>query len=138
MSRIVRGIKTIKIQEVCAYAISGTIAVIVDYILYLLLADLLGLVASKIVSYMIGATVGFVLNKIFAFHSKGFHMSEVLKYAALYSFSSIVNSLINRGMLTLGCTSLIAFLIATGSTTTINFLGQKFVVFRNVNVHVNA
>ena len=138
MSRVIRGIKTITIKEIGAYAMSGIIAVVVDYIFYLILSDALGLVMSKIVSYMIGATVGFVLNKFFSFHSRGFHISEILKYAVLYSFSAVINSLINRGLLSLEYASLISFIVATGSTTLVNFLGQKFVVFRNSAVHMGA
>lgn len=134
MSRMIREMKTIQLKEIRGCIVGGSTAVLVDYILYTLLADAIGLVASKLVSYIIGASVGFVINKFLAFNSKGFHISEILKYAALYSLSALMNSLINRGLIALDCTSLIAFLGATGVTTIVNFLGQKFVVFRKTTI----
>lgn len=134
MSRMIREMKTIQLREIRGCIVGGCTAVIVDYILYTLLADVIGLMASKIISYIIGASVGFVINKFLAFHSKGFHISEILKYTALYSLSALMNSLINRGLIALDCGSLTAFLGATGVTTVINFLGQKFVVFRKATV----
>ncbi len=130
MSRMIREMKTIQLGEIRGCIVGGCTAVLVDYILYTLLADAMGLVTSKVVSYVIGASVGFVINKFLAFHSKGFHISEILKYAALYGVSALMNAFINRGLLALDCVSLIAFLGATGVTTIINILGQKFLVFR--------
>lgn len=134
MSRMIREMKTIQLREVRGCIVGGCTAVLVDYILYTLLAESIGLMASKIVSYIIGASIGFVINKFLAFNSKGFHISEILKYAVLYEASALVNSLINRGLITLDCDALIAFLGATGVTTIINFLGQKFIVFRKTTV----
>jgi putative flippase GtrA len=130
MSKMIRVMKTIQLREIRGCIVGGCTAVLVDYILYTLLVESAGLMASKIISYIIGASVGFVINKFLAFHSMGFHLSEILKYTVLYGISAVLNALINRGMISLDCIPLVAFLGATGITTIINFLGQKFIVFR--------
>ena len=130
MSTLVREIKSIKLQEIRGCIVGGCVAVLVDYIMYMLLMDELGVMSAKTVSYIIGASVGFVINKNLAFHSKGFLVSEIVKYIVLYGGSALLNAWINRNMVEEGYSPVSAFLTATAITTIVNFLGQKFVVFR--------
>lgn len=84
---------------------------------------------SKAVSYVLGAAVGFIINKLWTFESRTFLTMEIVKYIILYAFSAMVNALINRTVLDWLDISIIAFLAATGTSTIINYLGQKFFVF---------
>ncbi|MBO7484682.1 MAG: GtrA family protein [Spirochaetaceae bacterium] len=120
----------IKIREILKFIVGGGSAVLVDYILYRLLMDLgLPVSISKGISYVTGAAVGFVINKLWTFESKQFSSIEVVKYILLYACSACANAGVNKFILWLFNWQLFAFLCATGVSTVMNFLGQKFFVF---------
>lgn len=120
----------IQTKELLKFLVGGGSAVIVDYVTYKILL-LIGWDVSlaKAVSYVCGAAVGFVINKLWTFESKGFSKVEIVKYIVLYAFSAVVNAGINKLVILIFNVEVLAFLCATGVSTVINFLGQKFFVF---------
>lgn len=121
----------IKKKELIRFLFGGGSAVIVDYIVYHLLMRLgLDQDISKGISFVCGAAVGFVINKLWTFESAKFSKGEVLRYVVLYSCTAVINAAVNRIVLTLAAMEILAFLCATGVSTVLNFLGQKFFVFR--------
>jgi putative flippase GtrA len=119
-----------EIKEILKFLVGGGSAVIVDAVLYALLKQKMDVSFAKTVSYISGAAVGFIINKWWTFESKSFRISEIGKYVILYACSAAANTLVNRAVLFLFSNTVFAFLCATGTSTIINFLGQKFVVFR--------
>ena len=123
-------IKEFNIKELLRFCVGGGSAVVTDLIVYLLLKGFVGVSTAKIISFVAGAIVGFVINKLWTFGSKKFVYYEPLKYCVLYLFSAIVNALVNKVVLNLFYIVILAWFVATGCSTVINFLGQKFFVFR--------
>jgi putative flippase GtrA len=119
-----------EIKEILKFLVGGGSAVIVDAVLYALLKQKMDVSFAKTVSYISGAAVGFIINKWWTFESKSFRISEIGKYVILYACSAAANTLMNQAVLFLFSNTIFAFLCATGTSTIINFLGQKFVVFR--------
>lgn len=120
----------IKKKELMRFLIGGGSAVAADYIIYMLLLRAgMAMSVSKAVSYVCGAIVGFVINKIWTFESKGFSKMEIMRYILLYVVSACVNAGVNRMVMFVANMQLLAFLCATGVSTVLNFLGQKFFVF---------
>ncbi len=119
-----------EIGEILKFLVGGGSAVVVDAIMYALLKQCMDVSVSKAISYVTGAAVGFVINKLWTFESKRFEMSEIVKYCMLYACSAAANTGVNRLVLWIIPSTLFAFLCATGTSTVINFLGQKFFVFR--------
>lgn len=119
-----------EIKEILKFLVGGGSAVLVDAVVYAVLKQKIDFSVAKAISYVAGAIVGFVINKLWTFKSKRFHLSEVMKYIVLYAFSAGANALVNRGVLYFIDSIVFAFLCATGTSTVINFLGQKFIVFR--------
>ena len=119
------------IKEILKFLVGGGSAVLTDAAVYYLL-QLTGveLFASKAVSYVCGAAVGFIINKLWTFGVNKFSISEILRYCILYACTAVINALINSAVLHFLSIQLIAFLCATGVSTVLNFLGQKFIVFR--------
>ena len=117
-------------KEVLKFCVGGGSAVIVDLVVYLLLKHWISVSASKALSFVAGAAVGFVINKLWTFESRSFKPLEILKYVILYTCSAIANTVVNKGVLALVDITLLAFLCATAVSTVMNFLGQKFFVFR--------
>lgn len=119
-----------EIKEILKFLVGGGSAVIVDGLLYMFLKQYMNLSGAKAISYVTGAVVGFIINKLWTFESKKFKVMEVYKYIILYVCSAFVNTVINRLILYMFSSTVFAFLCATGSSTVINFLGQKFFVFK--------
>lgn len=123
-------LKKIQRKEVLRFLVGGGSAVLTDYFFYhLLIIASLTLSLSKGISYILGAIVGFIINKLWTFESKQFQAKEIGKYTILYICSAIANMIINSIVLWIFSSFLFAFLCATGVSTIINFLGQKFFVF---------
>lgn len=127
--------KKIKLKELFRFLIGGGSAVIIDYTVYCVLLSVhVGTAKSKATSFICGAIVGFIINKLWTFESKKYLKIEIFKYIILYTITAAINALINNVILYLVCIQVIAFLCATGTSTIINFLGQKFFVFRNKEI----
>ena len=120
----------IKIKEVLRFLVGGGTAVVVDFCIYrLLLIFLWNMDIAKMISFICGAGVGFIINKFWTFERKQFVIKEVLKYVALYTCTGVINAIVNRCTLSIINIQIIGFLVATGVSTVLNFLGQKYVVF---------
>lgn len=117
--------------ELVKFIFVGLGAVALDAGIYLILKQKTDIFAAKAISYISGATLGFVLNKYWTFQSEKLKFIEICKYVILYVFSAVVNTLLNRSVLYFTHSIALAFLCATGTSTVINFLGQKFLVFKN-------
>ena len=120
----------IKIKEVLRFLVGGGTAVVVDFCIYrLLLLFSWNMDIAKMISFICGAGVGFIINKFWTFERKQFVIKEVLKYVALYTCTGVINAIVNRCTLSLINIQIIGFLVATGVSTVLNLLGQKYVVF---------
>lgn len=121
---------TIKKKEVLRFLVGGGSAVITDYVVYRILLQLeVEISISKAVSFIIGSIVGFIINKLWTFESKLFSKMEIVRYISLYSITAFINAAVNSIVLYLVDIQLIGFLCATGVSTILNFLGQKYFVF---------
>lgn len=125
------GLKDIKRKELLRFMVGGGCAVLVDLLTYKLLM-LPGTERSiaKGISFLLGSCVGFLINKFWTFESGVFSKKEVWRYIILYGCTAVINALVNKGVIALIPIELFGFLCATGVSTVLNFLGQKFFVFR--------
>lgn len=124
-------LSTIKRKELVRFLFGGGSAVVVDYLTYrLFMACGIGMDVAKGSSFICGAAVGFVINKLWTFESKRFSKGEVLRYVVLYACTATINALVNKAALAVLPAQLFGFLCATGVSTVLNFLGQKYFVFR--------
>ena len=122
----------IKKKELLRFLVGGGSAVIMDFIAYKILLYIgINMPVSKAVSYICGAAVGFIINKLWTFESKKFSETEIMKYILLYMVSAVVNTGVNKLIMGIFKVQILAFLYATGVSTVLNFLGQKFFVFIN-------
>lgn len=120
----------IKKKELIRFLLGGGSAVVVDFTTYqILLASGIALGPAKALSFLFGSFVGFLINKLWTFESKGFSQKEIIRYVLLYSGTAVINSAINKLTLLLISVSAAGFLCATGVSTVLNFLGQKYFVF---------
>jgi gtrA family protein len=126
-----KNLNSINKQEILKFLVGGGTAVIVDFFTYKIFM-VLGLerTIAKTLSFICGSIVGFIINKYWTFKSPKFQIKEILKYTVLYILTAFINSQVNKYTLLLFGNEMFAFLCATGVSTILNFLGQKFLIFR--------
>ncbi len=117
-------------KELVWFVFSGGLAVLTDFICYFFLKNYMSEDVAKGISFCIGAGVAFLLNKYFTFNKREKSNSEIVKFAFLYTCTFFVNVYANKISIEILHNYFIAFLIATGCSTIINFIGQKFWVFK--------
>lgn len=121
------------IKECLRFLASGCFVVLVDFSVYRLLFPHTSIIAAKAIAYIAGTVTGFFINKYWTFKSKKTLWKEAVRYAILYACSAIVNTLVNKAMFTISGLLILAYLVATGISTVLNFLGQKFFIFNKAN-----
>lgn len=125
------------LKQIRRFLVIGVLSVLVDLTVYLILTRL-GLMThlAKGISYLSGMVVGFIGNKFWTFESARRSAAEPITYLLLYAITLAVNVAVNAvvlamfvGILPPSWNKGWAFLVATGVTTVLNFLGMRFVTF---------
>lgn len=117
-------------KELKRFLIAGLSAVSTDLVTYYILLNFLSHDISKTISFILGTVVAFFINKYWTFekHEKSYH--EIVKFGILYLFTLGANVMANRLILEYTNLVFLAFLVATGISTVLNFIGQKWWVFK--------
>lgn len=136
-------------KQLIKFTLIGMLAVLVDLACYYVLLNILpenwplgfGLEdVAKAISFLCGMSVTYTLNKLWTWKAKSRSKKRVLNFTILYTTSLFINVISNSKMLDLlhevdllkplNYKYLIAFIFATGVSASLNFLGQKFWVFK--------
>ena len=118
-------------KELKRFLVSGVCAVATDMITYYILLNFLSHNISKGISFLLGTVVAYLLNKYWTFEKQQKSYSEMFQFGILYSFTLVANVLVNKIVLDLSDNTIIlGFIVATGVSTILNFVGQKWWVFR--------
>lgn len=132
LDRLLNSVETRR--QLSRFLVVGSASVLVDLSAYRILATDAGLplYVAKGISYLLGVGVGFVGNKWWTFRSSRRSVSEPLSYLALYAVTLLVNIGCNQAVLTILGThaTALAFFVATGLTTVLNFFGMRRFTFR--------
>lgn len=120
-------------NEIARFIAVGVCAVATDLVVYLILvAGGMAPAPAKAIGFLSGAAISYLGGRFFVFRAEGGARGPVV-FAALYAISLALNVVVNEAALAaLGTTFpalLCAWLIATLTSATLNFLGQKFAVF---------
>lgn len=118
-------------REIFWFLISGFSAVGVDLCTYYTLLQWLDKSPAKGISFVTGSAAAFILNKYLTFQKKDHLADELWKFAVLYSMTLAANVAVNKVVLFVFPEfTFFAFLCATGTSTILNYIGQKFWVFK--------
>ncbi|WP_373429940.1 GtrA family protein [Paenibacillus sp. GD4] len=124
--------KSNSVKQLIRFITTGTLAVTTDSICYYLLSALLSISLAKSISFLLGTCVAYIFNKFWTFEKKHFSSKELFKFLLLYSLTLGANVITNKSVLfILEEQFIFAFFIATGVSTVLNFIGQKWWVFRS-------
>jgi len=118
-------------KELNRFLVAGLSAVATDLATYYVLLNILSYSYAKSISFILGTIVAYFINKYWTFEKKDRCYKEIGKFIALYAGTLIVNVSFNQLTLFLFPKSILfAFLVATGVSTILNFIGQKWWVFK--------
>ena len=123
MSNIIR-------TQVLRFIIVGSLAVLCDFVVYILTYKYIGVDISKIISFLSGSIVAYYLNKYWTFDRNKRSFSEKFRFAFLYICTLLINIITNHLILDYSNHISIGFIVATGVSTVLNFIGQKWWVFK--------
>lgn len=118
-------------KELKRFIVAGICAVTTDLLLYYFLLMYLTHDISKGISFLIGTVVAYIINKYWTFEKQEKSYREIFQFGILYSFTLGANVSVNKIVLDLSNNTIIlGFILATGVSTILNFVGQKWWVFR--------
>ncbi len=116
------------------FIMTGLIAVSTDFLFYNALVTVIPIDTAKGCSFIFGSIAAFFLNKLWTFNDQSTIGQAVIKYAGLYSATFLSNVAVNHfSLLLLPDMKFLCFLLATGTSTILNYIGLKYWVFSNSN-----
>jgi putative flippase GtrA len=117
-------------RELNRFLFAGLCAVFSDLLIYYILLKSLNSDLAKGISFLVGTIVAFIINKYWTFEKPDKSVKEVLQFGILYSTTLGLNVMTNKIMLSYTSIVFLSFFVATGVSTILNFVGQKFWVFK--------
>ncbi len=113
------------------FIIVGGCCTLIDFAIYMLIMEHVGAVIGKAVSMGCSMLVNFFLNKFWSFSAGGTaDKSELPKYICTQIVNISINVSVNAGILYVLNRKVVAFVGATGMAMIVNYLLQKFWVFK--------
>ena len=116
-------------RELNKFIFAGLAAVGTDLLVYYFLLNLLSPEVSKGISFIIGSLVAFIINKYRTFKKPEKSYKEMIQFGVLYGATLGLNVTTNKIVLDYTDIVLVSFIVATGISTILNFVGQKWWVF---------
>ena len=120
-------------SEVSLFLIVGLITVAIDLFFYsMLVSQGMSVSTAKAIGFVMGALFAYFANKYWTFSAKG-GWGQFIGFLVLYGSTFVTNVGVNAALFhflaNIDSAFFIAFLVATGSSATLNFLGMKLLIF---------
>ncbi|WP_428430583.1 GtrA family protein [Photobacterium chitinilyticum] len=122
--------KNIVDSDYSRFFIVGLSSVAIDYFCYHFLIDYVHTGYAKAISFILGSIFAYVMNNFWTFEAKVVRFQNIAKFSMLYLFSLTLNVFANDLSITVTGSLFLSFLFATSISTVVNFIGQKFWVFK--------
>jgi len=124
------------LAQLARFVAVGVVAALVDLGVYQLLLHLeVWVHAAKAISFILGTTTAYVLNRRFTFTAatggRGRFAGFVALYATTFAINVGVNALALAVLPAMAARYTVAWVIAQGTATAINFVMLRTVVFRS-------
>jgi putative flippase GtrA len=120
-------------REFGIFLIVGSLTVLLDFSTYrsLVWLGIAGIDIAKAIGFLTGTLFAYFANRFWTFGHKTHAPGSAWRFALLYAVTLGTNVLVNSLALKLFANVIIAFLLATGISAMLNFLGMKLFVFKS-------
>jgi putative flippase GtrA len=125
-------------RELVIFLIVGASTVLVDFMIYrgLIQFQVMEVDMAKATGFLVGTIFAYFANRFWTFGNKSHVPGSACRFSALYASTLGANVLINALALKLLADAAVAFqlafLLATGVSASLNFLGMKLFVFKPI------
>ena len=122
-------------RELTIFLIVGSMTVLLDYLTYrsLIWIELMNVDMAKATSFLVGTIFAYFANRFWTFSHELNVSGSVWRFILLYTATLGANVLVNSLALELldgaSVAIQISFLLATGVSACLNFVGMKYFVF---------
>lgn len=130
--------------QIVRFVLTGGLSAVVDFGLYLILWKVVGFERdiAKACSFIVGTTTAYLLNRRWTFQaepSRSRFLAVVVLYGITFAAQVGINALMVTNLPTMkvqvlghsmGLAVLVAFVVAQGVATVINFIVQRMVIFK--------
>lgn len=114
-------------RELFFFLLVGAIATTADFLVYFSLVSFeRDQNVSKFLSFIVGTGVGYFGNSRITFSKSS---SSAAAYFMVYTFSLVINVWINNLVHSTSSNASLSWLVATFSSTSINFIGLRYFVY---------
>lgn len=123
-------------RELGSFLVVGLLTVAIDFLCYraLLWSGLTGIDLSKAASFLAGTLFAYFANRAWTFGHHEHAAGSAWRFAILYAVTLGANVIVNAGVLALlpaqAWKIQAAFVMATGVSAVLNFIGMKLLVFK--------
>lgn len=127
-------------RELVIFLLVGTSTVLVDFFCYrgLIEFEAMDVDAAKATGFLIGTLFAYFANRYWTFgdkpHLPGSAWRFVVLYASTLGANVLINALALKLLADMSVAIQLAFLLATGISACLNFLGMKLFVFRPISL----
>ncbi len=113
------------------FCIIGVCSTTIDFIFYMIFSTKLHILWAKCISMLISSVFSYFLNKSWTFrNTEKTNIRYLFRYYLSFAANIGTNTLINYIVFSLTQNKIPSFVIATACAMTVNFLLQKYFVFR--------
>ncbi|MEV6431709.1 GtrA family protein [Nocardia sp. NPDC051463] len=121
--------------QIIRFGVTGGLSAVVDYGIYSLLLNLIGLPVSvaKSISFIAGTTTAYLINRRWTFQappSRARFLAVVVLYAITFAVQVGINGVLYATLADEWWRQPLAFVVAQGTATVINFVVQRLVIFK--------
>lgn len=117
--------------QILVFLLIGGLATTIDFVIYNYLFTFFSINISKLISMLSSSLFSYFTNKIFTFNKgKNYNQKYLIKFYIIFLLNLLTNIFVNYYVYKLTSVKLLAFILATLFGMTVNFIGQKFFVFK--------
>ena len=121
-------------SQLSRFLLVGGSTVLIDFVVYRALLFLIPFSFAKTISFLCGAVYAYQFNRLWTFKAGRSTLPQALKFGFVYGTNLGVNVGVNATMLALlplvnPWRLDLAFLLATGTSAALNFIGMKWLAF---------